>query len=146
MNAGKQFEKDFKASVLESQFFLRLPDGGGWSDGTNTRFTPSNLCDCILYTSGRLYLLELKSHAGKSIPAYCLSQAEKLSSIDKTGVFPSFVVNFRDLTETYVISAEIVMVELSSRKSLGIETCRRFGKKIPQALKRVHWSYDLSSL
>ena len=79
MNAGKQFEKDFKASVLDDQFYLRLNDAGGWSKSSDLRFTPSQLCDCLLFTRGTLYLLELKSHTGKSIPAYCLGQAEKLS-------------------------------------------------------------------
>jgi len=41
MNAGKQFEKDFKASVLDDQFFLRLNDAGGWSKSADLRFTPS---------------------------------------------------------------------------------------------------------
>ncbi len=45
MNAGKQFEKDFKASVLDDQFFLRLNDAGGWSKSADLRFTTSQLCD-----------------------------------------------------------------------------------------------------
>ena len=43
MNAGKQFEKDFKASVLDDQFFLRLKDAGGWSKSVDLRFTHSQL-------------------------------------------------------------------------------------------------------
>ena len=39
MNAGKQFEKDFKASVLDDQFYLRLKDAGGWSKSSDLRFT-----------------------------------------------------------------------------------------------------------
>ena len=42
MNAGKQFEKDFKASVLDDQFYLRLKDAGGWSKSVDLRFTPSH--------------------------------------------------------------------------------------------------------
>ena len=72
MNAGKQFEKDFKASVLDDQFYLRLNDAGGWSKSVDLRFTPSQLCDCLLFTRGTLYLLELKSHTGKSIPCKLL--------------------------------------------------------------------------
>lgn len=33
MNAGKQFEKDFKASVLPDQLYLRLKDAGGAKNG-----------------------------------------------------------------------------------------------------------------
>jgi len=80
MNAGKQFEKDFKASVLDDQFYLRLKDAGGWSKSADLRFTPSQLCDCLLFTRGTLYLLELKSHTGRSIPASCLKQTDALAT------------------------------------------------------------------
>ena len=146
MNAGKQFEKDFKASILDDQFFLRLNDAGGWSKSTDLRFTPSNLCDCIIFTYGKLYLLELKSHTGKSIPASCLKQADSLAQIDKFGIIPAFVCNFRDLSETYIINAIYVQQELTLRKSLSLETCKQFGEIIPQKKLRVHFRYDLNIL
>ena len=96
MNAGKQFEKDYKASVLDDQFFLRLKDAGGWSKSVDLRFTHSQLCDCLLFTGETLYLLELKSHAGKSIPATCLKQTDALAMVDYVGTYPAFVCNFRD--------------------------------------------------
>ena len=146
MNPGKQFEKDFKASILDDQFFLRLTDGGGWSNAENTRFTPSNLCDGILFTGKILYLLELKSHKGKSIPASALKQVEPLASINTLRTIPAFVCNFRDVGETWLVGAETVMVELKTRKSLSIQTCREYGLHIPQKKLRVHWRYDLSVL
>jgi recombination protein U len=146
MNAGKQFENDFKASILDDQFFLRLPDGGGWSNAENTRFTPSNLCDCILFTGKILYLLELKSHKGKSIPASALKQVEPLASINTLRTIPAFLCNFRDVGETWLVGAETVRAELETRKSLSIQTCREYGLHIPQKKLRVHWRYDLSVL
>jgi len=146
MNAGKQFEKDFKASILDDQFFLRLHDAGGWSKSTDLRFTPSQLCDCLLFTHGILYLLELKSHTGKSIPASCLKQTDNLAKIDTVGTLPAFVCNFRDYSETYLIGAYYVQQELTVRKSLSLETCRELGILIPQRKLRVHWRYDLSVL
>lgn len=146
MNAGKQFEKDFKASVLNDQFFLRLNDAGGWSKSADLRFTPSQLCDCLLFTHGILYLLELKSHTGKSIPASCLKQTDSLAKIDTVGILHAFVCNFRDYSETYLIGAYYVQQELTVRKSLSLETCRELGILIPQMKLRVHWRYDLSVL
>ena len=146
MNEGKQFEKDFKASVLDSQFYLRLNDGGGWSDAENTRFTAKNLCDCVLFSKGTLYLAELKSHTGKSVPASCLKQVDPLCKIDMDKVVPCFVVNFRDYSETYLIGANRVKEELAIRKSLSLDTCRKLGTMIPQKKLRVHWRYDLSVL
>ena len=146
MNAGKQFEKDFKASVLDDQFYLRLKDAGGWSKSADLRFTPSQLCDCLLFTRGTLYLLELKSHTGKSIPASCLKQTDALATLDYVGTFPAFVCNFRDYSETYIIGAYYVQQELTVRKSLSLGTCRELGTMIPQRKLRVHWRYDLSVL
>ncbi len=147
MNAGKQFEKDFKASVLDDQFFLRLNDAGGWSKSSDLRFTPSQLCDCLLFTRrGMLYLLELKSHTGKSIPESCLKQRDALARVDYADTFPAFVCNFRDYSETYIIYAYFVQQELTVRKSLSLETCRELGTLIPQKKLRVHWRYDLSVL
>ena len=160
MNEGKQFEKDFKASVLDSQFYLRLNDGGGWSDAENTRFTAKNLCDCVLHQpiSSILYLLELKSHTGTSIPETALNgdtkkrkdgkktKVERLAEINQAGTFPGFVCNFRDYSETYLIAAKLVKEELGVRKSLSLDTCRKLGTMIPQKKLRVHWRYDLSVL
>ena len=146
MNAGKQFEKDFKASELDDQFYLRLNDAGGWSKSVDLRFTPSQLCDGLLFTRGTLYLLELKSHTGKSIPASCLKQTDTLAQIGNVGIVPAFVCNFRDYSETYIIGAYYVQQELTVRKSLSLGTCRELGTMIPQKKLRVHWRYDLSVL
>ena len=146
MNAGKQFEKDFRASVLDDQFYLRLKDAGGWSKSSDLRFTPSQLCDCLLFTRGTLYLLELKSHKGKSIPASALKQVEPLASINTLHTIPAFLCNFRDVGETWLVGAETVRAELETRKSLSIQTCREYGLHIPQKKLRVHWRYDLSVL
>jgi len=146
MNAGKQFEKDFKASVLDDQFFLRLNDAGGWSKSSDLRFTPSSLCDYLLFTGGTLYLLELKSHLGKSVPKSALKQVGKLSDVKQVGTYPAFIVNFRDYEETYLIGAVFVQDELTKRKSLSLETCRELGIMIPQTKLRVHYRYDLSVL
>ena len=146
MNPGKQFEKDFKASVLDDQFFLRLNDAGGWSKSSDLRFTPSSLCDCILFTSPILYLFELKSHTGRSIPQSALKQVDALAKINNVGTFPAFVCNFRDYNETYIIGAVYVQEELLKRKSLSLDTCRELGTMIPQNKLRVHWRYDLSVL
>jgi hypothetical protein len=93
-----------------------------------------------------LYLLELKSHTGKSIPASCLKQTDALATVDYVGTFPAFVCNFRDYSETYIIGAYFVQQELTVRKSLSLETCRELGTLIPQKKLRIHWRYDLSVL
>ena len=138
MNAGKQFEKDFKASVLDDQFYLRLNDAGGWSKSVDLRFTPSQLCDCLLFTGERLYLLELKSHQERVFPASCLKQTDTCR-LDTVGTLGSPLcatsVTTRDLYHRCVY----VQQELTVRKSLSLETCRELGTLIPQRKLRIHW-------
>ena len=62
INYGKIFEKDFKDSIPDNVFFYRFRDSSGaWQQSENTRFTPSNISDTMLFYQGKLYLLELKT-------------------------------------------------------------------------------------
>ena len=82
MNTGKKFEEDIKNSIDSTAFLYRLRDSGGsWQGGNKSRFTPSNICDFILFKSPRMYLLELKSHKGKSIPYTAIKQLDKLLEV-----------------------------------------------------------------
>ena len=49
-NEGKRFEQDFIGSVPAEWFKYRLNDSSAsWSNNENSRFTPSNICDFIVY-------------------------------------------------------------------------------------------------
>ena len=81
-NTGKKFEEDIKKSIDDTAFLYRLKDSGGsWQGGNKGRFTPSNICDFILFKGSKLYLLELKSHKGKSIPYTAIKQLDKLLEV-----------------------------------------------------------------
>ena len=62
-NTGKKFEELFKKSAIEQGFdYTRLKDAGYVGDKSESRrFTPKNICDCILFGYGHLFYLELKS-------------------------------------------------------------------------------------
>lgn len=143
---GKRFEEDFKRSVPDYAFILRLNDSAGWRRGGNTRFTPSNLCDFILFANGFLYLVELKSYTGKSVPAQRLTNAEKLSKIQKNRVIPCYVINFRDHEETYAISAGYVCYILEEKRSVSIEDCKALGRMIGQEKKVTRWRYSIDDI
>ena len=69
MNEGKKFEKDFENSIPQYTWYYRIKDSSSsWSNSNNSRFTQKSPCDYIIFKGGKLYLLELKSHNGKSIP------------------------------------------------------------------------------
>ena len=144
MNAGKQFEKDIQKSCKKQNiFFLRLQDAGGWSNADNTRFTPKNLCDCIMHYGEKTLLVELKSHKGKSIPKAAMKQLEGLSKINSKGVQALFILNFRELGETYILEARQVTLCLQYRKSVDVGFCRKHGTLIEAKKLIKNYEYNL---
>ena len=95
-----------------------------------------------------MYLLELKSHKGKSIPYTAIKQLDKLLEVsnrklENLGVY--LLLNFADLEETYLIEVESVasIKESKSRKSLSIEDVREYGYRVEQVKKKVRYRYKL---
>jgi recombination protein U len=145
VNVGKAFEKAFANSVPESAFILRLRDmGGKYKKLVNVK----NICDYILYRYPTLFLLELKTTKGKSMPFDNL-KVHQVAGLyvanKKRGIKGGFVFNFRDLNETYYLSAGDVaaFVQEGSRKSFPIEWCRKMGYRIEQTKVRTTWKYNI---
>ncbi|MFT4413378.1 Holliday junction resolvase RecU [Fredinandcohnia humi] len=110
-----------------------------------------NPCDFILYKNPNIYLLELKSHKGKSIPFGAIqpNQIESLYRHNKIkGIIAGFVFNYRDNNETYFVDAVTVyhFYHMGERKSFSLEWARDKGILIPQKLKRTRYQYDLCNL
>lgn len=150
-NEGKKFEQDFKESIPEWCWVYRLRDSAGtWQGGDNTRFTPSNICDFIVLARDRLFLLELKSHKGASIPISCIreNQLKELSNIVYPNIRPRFIFNFRDKERTYIVSAREVkkFIEETSRKSIPIGWCKEHGEEIESIKKRTRFRYNLEKI
>lgn len=152
MNEGKKFEEDFKKSVPKSCFYYRFKDGtSSWDKGTNTRFQSKNICDCMVYAYeyGRLYLLELKSHKGKSIPINCIkiNQIKGLLEAREYHIECYVVFNMRDVNETYAIDIRTLKayIETTDRKSIPISFMKEVGELIPQEKKKVRWKYNLEN-
>ena len=74
------------------------------------------------------------------------------------GVYCGFLLNYRELEETYYITFEDLVREFyilndedeyepkpEGRKSIPVEWCREYGERIQQIKKRVRYSYDLRS-
>lgn len=144
-NPGKQFEKDFSDSVPPEIFVYRMKDDSLGFAGVR------NPCDFILYKTPNIYLLELKSHKGKSIPfgalqSYQIESLYRYRQID--GVVAGFVINFRDVNETYFVDVLLVYqyYHAGERKSFSLEWIRGNGILIPQELKRTRYRYVLRNL
>jgi recombination protein U len=147
-NDGKKFEEDFRRSTPPEVFVHRVKDAG--SQGQHL-FGVRNICDFIYYRQPWLYLLEMKSHKGRSIPFGKVTdtQLEGLAEQeDRTGVRAGFLFNFRDLEETYFVPAHHtwVYVRGSGRKSFPVDWCRQVGKRVDQQKVRTRYRYDVDKL
>jgi recombination protein U len=150
MNEGKKFEQDIKDSVPEEVFYYRLKDGTASWGGEETRFQSQNACDCIMFYNSHMYMLELKSHKGKSLPFSCIrdNQLSELVQATQKGVKAGFIVNLRDVEKTYYVDA-VTMQELintSERKSIPLEFFETQCIKVFGEKKRTRWRYDILNL
>jgi recombination protein U len=153
LNAGKQFEKDFKDSIPNDVFFYRFRDGtSSWDKGEMTRFQQSNMCDCMMMYNGTLYLLELKSDKGKSIPLSCFrdNQIKELSNANNYNHIKSgFIINMRDIEKTYYIGVQSFIAFTETyldKKSIPVSWLQENGLKIGQVKLKVHYRYNLNEL
>lgn len=151
---GKIFEAEIKASIPPDYYVER------YKDDTSGFYGVSNPADFRLYRYPLTFLLELKSHKGKSIPLAKIrsSQIRGMSGANGyKGLYCGFILNYRDLEETYYITfSELVseyfvmdgngkfVVKPEGRKSIPVDWCREHGTKIAQRKKRVRYSYDLA--
>ena len=152
VNAGKIFENDFISSVPPTAWHYRLRDTAGtWQGGEGARFSISNICDFILFNQGNLFLLELKSHKGKSLPFSCIKEKhleDLVKANEHQGIHSYMVINFRDTEETYAVYAHRILkfMQESGKKSIPISYCRDNGLFIPQEKKKVHYRYGVDRL
>lgn len=148
MNTGKQFEKDFKESVPAGMFYYRFRDGtSSWGKESDTRFQPANICDCMIYNGKSLFMLELKSINGSSLPFSNIrdNQLKELELSRQKGCIAGFVIFFRQLEECYFLDSYTVknIIKNSERKSISLIECQQLGKKIPAQRKRINYKFDL---
>lgn len=152
MNIGKVFEADYIKSLPSNVFSYRLRDSAAtWQGGSNTRFATSNICDFIVFTQGTLYLLELKSHKGKSIPLTCIKLKHLVDMVDAEkyhGVKSYIVFNFSTEAKTYQVKASDILefYQAGMRKSIPISFIEEHGQLIEQELKKTHYKYNLEGV
>ena len=141
---GKIFEEEIKKSFPEDFYIER------YKDDTAGFYGVSNPADYRLYKYPYTFLLELKTHKGKSLPIDKIrpNQIQGMArAVLNRGIYGGFIINFRELEETYYITVQdmIRYINSTERKSIPVEWCRENGVKIEQEKKRVRYSYDLRS-
>ena len=153
---GKLFEQDIKKSIPPEFFIERYKDDTAGFKGV------ANPADFRLYKFPFTFLWELKTHKGSSIPLAKIRNSQ-LKGMRKAshhyGVYCGFILNYRDLEETYYITfAELVAKyyilniegdyepKPDGRKSIPVEWCKVLGYRIPQTKKKVRYTYNLGGV
>nr|WP_302596445.1 Holliday junction resolvase RecU [uncultured Cellulosilyticum sp.] len=159
-NAGKEFEKQFKASVPKGVYILRIPDSAiGFNVEESTqRFAGKTPYDFIMYKYPNMYALELKSTSNTAIsfegktPMIKKHQIEALRKAAACGVNAGFIFNFRKTNTTYYVSIQtfdsMTNYGMMGKSSINEKDLLDYGEAIiiPQRLKKVNYLYDLGVL
>ena len=137
-NVGKFFEKDFSSSCPSDMFIYRVPD---------IRYGVKSICDFLLYSYPRLFLLELKSTQEKTFPIKNIAphQLENMSKFNKNNMIAGFIINFRHHDMTYFIRGDVLQYIITQQNltRLSIELLEEHGVLIPQEKKRTRFRYNL---
>ena len=141
---GKIFEEEVKKSFPPDFYVER------YKDDTAGFYGVSNPADYRLYKYPYTFLLELKTHKGKSIPIDKIrpNQIQGMyTAVQHKGIYGGFIINFRELEETYYITVQdmVAFINSTERKSIPVEWCRDNGVRIQQEKKITRYTYDLRS-
>lgn len=142
MNNGHIFEQEFKKSLPKECYSKKLRVMSGYK-GTG------NEGDFLVFLYPKLYIFELKSHRGKSIPFGAIRDNQLVEMFNNShivGVICGYIFNFRDLEKTYFVELSDILyfIENSSRKSFPFEWVDEIGFLISQKKVRTRYKYDLN--
>ena len=163
MNTGKIFEQNFKKSVPDDFYYLRLKDPAvGWTGGAS-RYSPNNPFDCLIYTGTGLHCIELKTcaksitfwredfeHDGKK-HTYEIKKHQIIGLLEADtyhGVYPSIVINFRDVGETWALPIALfkTLTDNLPKKSINHKDAALVGFRVPMRHLKVNDRYDIKAM
>ena len=149
INSGKRFEQNWKNSIPKDIFYYRFRDGSSsWGGNDKVRFQQTNICDCLMFDGDYLYLLELKSTKGKSLPFNNIKKhqiEDLLWANEYANTICGLVVEFSVLTECYFIEIGRfkAFYDSTNRKSIPIDYLRKNGIKIGTEKKKINSKFDV---
>ena len=115
------------------------------------KYSSTNICDFITYANGNLFLIECKSHTGKSFPLSLLTQLDKLSQYtDLEGVNPYLILWLIDCKLVCAVNISDVKQMISDGKKSINEKDIQSGLyniiNIPAKIPKVYPQCDYSIL
>ena len=150
ISSGKRFEQNWKNSIPKDIFYYRFRDGSSsWGGNDKVRFQQTNICDCLMFDGDYLYLLELKSTKGKSLPFSNIKEhqiKDLLWASDYANTICGLVIEFSELSECYFIeiSQFKTFYDVTDRKSISIDYLRENGIKIGAKKKKINSCFDIN--
>jgi len=163
INAGKDFENQFKASVPKEVYYQRINDPAqSFNQNDLLRFSLQNPYDCFMFSYPVLFTLELKSTQGTSLTFYkkdfvddgkkhtFMVKKNQLEGLAKSnsykGIVSGLVINFRGTNHTYFLSIEQanLLINSTDKKSFNEQdVINHNGYLIEQHIKKVKYNYNL---
>lgn len=154
MKKGQKFEDNFRKSIDRDSsdlFFYRFKDGtANWNPTEKTRFQAHNIADHFVFYKNKLFICELKSHKGKSLPFSCIRDTqytEMFEASKKKNVYSLVFVFFSDIEECYVASIGSILAfkTNSDRKSIPLSFFQKHGFKIDCRKLKTNYRFDVQS-
>lgn len=160
-NKGYVLQDNIKKSCDKQDIlFYRFKDSPfSFANSEKTKFTTNNICDCMVFLVNKLLFVELKSTKGKSFSftEHSLRQLNDINKIihNKNGykrfnVYGCFIIEFRELEETYFIEVQNIIkyLEENNTKTINIKKYKERGKyiKVDQEILRKNYRYDIRKL
>lgn len=160
-NKGYVLQDNIKKSCEKQDIlFYRFRDNPfSFANSEKTKFTTNNVCDCMIFLANKLLFVELKSVKGKSFSftEHSLRQLNDINKIihNKNGykrfnVYGCFIIEFRELEETYFIEVQNIIKYLdeNNTKTINIKKYKKRGRyiKVDQEILRKNYRYDIKKL
>lgn len=160
-NKGYVLQDNVKKSCEKQDIlFYRFKDSPfSFANSEKTKFTTNNICDCMVFLANKLLFVELKSVKGKSFSftEHSLRQLNDINKIihNKNGykrfnVYGCFIIEFRELEETYFIEVQNIIKYLdeNNTKTINIKKYKKRGRyiKVDQEILRKNYRYDIRKL
>ena len=159
MNSGKIFENNFRLSVPKYAFYYRFKDSASSYYGGNQflRFSNTNIADNLIFYDGKLYLNELKSHTGKSIPLDCIEgkknkkeQIRQLTEADEfDNVYSYIIVYFSDIKRCFALNIKyynFFKLDFPNKKSIPLDYFEKQAIELPITTIRTNFRVDIEKL
>jgi len=156
MNNGKVMEQQFRKSAkkVPGLFFYRLRDGTasfyGGKEDSRIRFQQRNIADVVMFKTPVLYLLELKTHNGASLPRAKVREnnlKDLAEAAEYSNVVSGFIVDFAERGKAFYVDSRRVkqFLEDADRKSIPIAWFEQNGVRVGIQQLKVNKLYDVKT-